>query len=198
MHQFIIAFAIIALSCNLSAREVTKSEKKFNIDSDPLRYSLGIRNVKGRYKVSDKSTLGLTFYDYNVKFEETSDLKVIGNTFGAEYMYFIGGPTFSDSSFIKAEVGLTKMQAVGNNEANRNFKFGDIEVSGEAKGVQVFVNYGYNWQWDYFSLNLYGGVQYYNLSMDAQATNNSTTLVQDKKTISGSGLDLGVQMGVTF
>lgn len=177
--------------------KTTSKEKVFNIDTDLIEDGLGIVNIKARYKIAAKSTLGVTFYDYNIKTTASKTLTIAGNGIGAEYMYFIGGPALSDSSFIKTEINYTSLNVADRETNNRRVKLRGIDVTAGAEGILAFIDYGYNWQWDYISLNVFTGLQYYNLKAKAKATDQVNT-VEHSAGISGISLDLGLQMGVSF
>lgn len=192
-------------SISRSTKSARRAGKSFAVESGMLRNVLGMRNIRAQYRVTNSSTLGFGYTNYDIDFDiETTSLSgttsnilnVSGDSVSLLGSTWFNGTAFSQGGYARGEIAYTSLKANDSNGFN-TVGVGDIDVSSGVSGIEAKASVGYHWQWQTIYSNLYAGLQYY--SMDGEATASSDDVNSSvSETSSGTGFDFGFSIGIAF
>lgn len=187
-----------------SRSRARRAGKTFAIESGLIRDLVGMTNVKAHYRILNSTTVGVGYLRYNMDLDtttsdgfstQTSTMNITGNTISVIGTTWFNGTAFSQGAYARAELGRVDLSIETDDFTVLDFE--GIELSGDASGFHGHATAGYHWQWANMYTNLYAGIQYVSLSMDAEVQSGGTS---DTASASGSdtGFDFGFSMGIAF
>jgi len=183
MKKILFAFAIVAASFAANAQEIAPKQV---IKINPLGALFGAANLTYEKAINDKSSFGIS---PSFGFFSTGGYKYTTFGIGGEYrVYLSKTKTAPTGLYVGPGVGYSFGKAKWDEDIFGNEEGDKITVSGiSARGV-----IGHQWIWNSgFTLDLNGGVQYFNL----KASGNDEPLFSG---FSGVLPTIGVAIGYGF
>lgn len=174
-----LMFALPAMAMEEAPSSTSAGEKSLNVSVNPLGFFFGVANLNVDFGIGESIAIGPTIQYAKYSSASvtvgttTSTTEATGVGFGANFTYFIGRPSFTDSWFINPFITY---QSLKNGSASQS-------------GVMYGANIGYGWYWS-SGLNLSLGLGIQNVSVDLAALGLGT--------VSGTLPSGKIQLGYAF
>lgn len=185
---------------NISSQDEQSPKGTFDIETNPLVLLIGMYGGDVGIGVSDRITLGPTFYYIN--YSPTmifTNSNFNGYRAGAQATFYLTGPRFSNSWIASTEVSYISLKYTGRDTFLSSILGADpTRYEAEFSGVGAAAVIGYQWNFDSgINLTLAAGVQAYNIAK-SQMVNSSAGGSSSVDIPEFAGVGLAGRFGVGY